>query len=140
MKKIILGVVAIGSLIALSGCAEPGGKKVYTAGQQAYECGAYDVIFTPGSKTVHGVKETGGRDSTGFLTYQGTSERIAGRITIDSWAMKPNNTYLLSNGTFRTRKGETWSFRKHNGKYYLGFSKYPITSGALGGSWCERTH
>ncbi len=146
MKKTILSVVAIGSLIVLSGCSQPDSKKTYSANQKVYSCGAYEIILTGGSRTVHGVKEIG-RDSTGFLTYKGTSERIAGSITIDSWAIKPHTTYLNSNGTFRMNKGATWSFRKMNKKengkvvrkYFLAGKAYPKNR-YLDGQWCERTH
>ncbi len=142
MKKTISSVIAISFIAILSGCSQPDSKKTYSANQKVYSCEAYEVILTGGSKTVHGVKETG-RDSTGSLTYKGTSKRIAGRITIDSWAMKPYNTNLLSDGTFRMNNSETWSFRKQkNGKYFLGLVKYPNTKHKLGlaGSWCERVH
>ena len=71
MKKTILSVVAISSLIVLSGCDERGPKRVYTADQKVYECGTKTVVLEGKSKTIYGVKETG-RDEFGFLTFGNT--------------------------------------------------------------------
>ena len=151
MKKTILSVVAISSLIVLSGCDEPGPKRVYTADQKVYECGTKTVVLEGKSKTIYGVKETG-RDEFGFLTFGSTTAKISSRMTIYDWPAEPYRTVLLTDGTFtmprprdtmgRARPNETWSFRKQpNGKYFYGFNKYPNTKGMLpNGAWCERIH
>ena len=145
MKKTILSVIAIGSLIVLSGCSQPDSKKTYSANQKVYNCGGYTIVFTGGSKTLHGVKET--RGSNGGYDYSGTTSRAIGKMTIDSWAMTPYTTYLRSNGTFKMEKNPDWSFRKMNkktngkvvSKYFLGTIAYPKNR-FIDGLWCERVH
>lgn len=118
MKKTILNVVAIGSLVVLTGCSQPDSKKTYAANQKVYSCGAYEVILESGNRTVQGTKATG-RDANGLLKFKDTSKKVSGSLIIDSWAMEPYRTYLNSNGSFRMKSGETWSFGKINGEYLL---------------------
>ncbi len=149
MKKTILSVIAISSLMALSGCSQPE-KMNYKAGDKGYLCGYNNVVITPiKGGAVHGIKSDG-RDAFGFLTFKGTSRNATARMHINNYG-NITNSILYADGTFvmprpvdtngRARPNELWSFRKQpNGKYYFGHSSNPHTSGALGGSWCERVH
>ncbi len=142
MKKTILSVVAITSLIILSGCSQPDSKKAYAADQKVWECGGYTVSLFGGSKVTDMMIKTG-RDKNGFMTYRGEKVRSSGLIEVDSWAMKPYRATLDGNGNFRMKKGQIWSFRKYqDGQYFLGFNKSPNRKQALGlaGETCKRIH
>jgi hypothetical protein len=152
MKKFVLSGVIIGSLIALSGCAEPGAKeRVYTASQEAYECGTKTVVIDHHPETKQGFKELKKRDDLGFIATKKTKTKVLGTITIYDWPADPYSTYWLRDESFnmprpadtagRARADETWSFRKQsNGKYYFGFVKNPDTRKFLDGHWCKRIH
>ena len=141
MKKKFVGICVVGAMFLINGCGAGPDMSRVKPGDEVYTCGVYTVILHRDSKTVHGVKETGYRDNTGFLTYKSTRKRVKGTIEFGAWGHY-DRYYLNTDDTFTYKVGnkyERWSFRKQsNGNYFLAFSPYPKVTQGLAGDWCER--
>ncbi len=115
MKKLLLGTMALGTILALNGCTQPDTAK-YEPGTEVYECGVYTVAYKSAKAvtTYRGVtRKAYNPDTQNFERKRMTEVDLGSRgyVIVSSWVMKPKRFNLNYRWEFKVNRDEPWSFK-----------------------------
>ena len=106
-----LSIVVITLSLMLSGCSKP--ELSNNENAKEFTCGSYDVL----------------------ILSEGESKKIVLNYNSKLFSYE---TELVSDKFFNSYTLKTWSFHNLNGRYFLGFIKYPNINSKSDGYWCEQ--